>query len=114
VSLNINNQKHLLRALADSGARSSIILEECTFKNLIQRDKNNRTTWSTMGVQFITDKTGLMNFSLPEFYLKQQISCKFHVDDHSKSSSTFDLIIGQYLLGEFGIILNINERHRHS
>jgi hypothetical protein len=58
VSLQINNEEYLLRALADSGASSSIILEEYTSKNLIQRDKSNQTTWSTMGGQFTTDKTG--------------------------------------------------------
>jgi hypothetical protein len=99
----------LLRALADSGASSSIILEEYTSKNLIQRDKCNQTTWSTMGGQFTTDKTGLVIFSLPEFNLQKQISWKFHVDDRSKSSNTYDMIIGRDLLGELGIILNFND-----
>jgi hypothetical protein len=49
VSLNINNEEQLLRALADSGASNRIILEEYTSKNLIQRDKNNQIAWSTMG-----------------------------------------------------------------
>jgi hypothetical protein len=35
VSLIINNEEYLLRALADSGASSSIILEDYTSKNLI-------------------------------------------------------------------------------
>jgi hypothetical protein len=56
VSLNINNNEQLLRALADTGASSSIILEGYTSKNLIQRDKSNQATWSTMGGQFTTDK----------------------------------------------------------
>jgi hypothetical protein len=72
VSLIINNEEHLLKALADSGASSSIILEDYTSKNLIQRDKSNQTTWSTMGGQFTTDKTGLVIFSLPEFNVKKQ------------------------------------------
>ena len=109
VSLNINNEEQLLRALADTGASSSIILEGYTSKNLIQRDKTNQTTWSTMGGQFTTDKTGLVTFSLPEFNLKKQVSWRFHVDDRSKSSSTYDMIIGRDLLGELGIILNFND-----
>jgi hypothetical protein len=32
--------------------------------------------------------------TFPEFNLKKQISWEFHVDDHSKSSSTYDMIIG--------------------
>jgi hypothetical protein len=37
-------KEHLLRALEDTGASSSIILEGYTSKNLIQRDKSNQTT----------------------------------------------------------------------
>jgi hypothetical protein len=60
------------------------------------------------GGQLTTDKIGLVTFSLPESYLKKLISWKFYVDDHSKSSSTFDMIIGRDLLVELGIILNFN------
>ena len=63
-----------------------------------------------MGGQFTTDKSGLMTFSLPEFNLRKQISWVFHVDDRSESSSTYDMIIGQDLLGELGIILNFNDK----
>jgi Aspartyl protease len=73
VSLKINNKEYLLQALADSGASSSIIIEDYTSKNLIHRDKN-QTTWSTMSGQFTTDKTGLVTFSLPELNLKKLIS----------------------------------------
>jgi hypothetical protein len=81
VSLNVNHEKHVLRVLADNVTSSSIILEAYTSKDLIKHDKKNRTTWSTMGGQFTTDKIGLVSFSLPEFNLKKQISWKFHVDD---------------------------------
>jgi Aspartyl protease len=101
---------HLLRALADTGASSSIILEAYTSKLFIKNNDDNKTTWSIMGGQFITDKTGLVTFSLPEFNLKKQISWVFHVDDRSESSSTYDMIIGQDLLGELGIILNFNDK----
>jgi len=109
VSLQLNNEEHLLRALADSGASSSIILEAYASKKAIQTDTNSQTTWSTMGGQFTTDKTGLVIFSLPEFNLKKQISWKFHLDDRNKSSNTYDMIIGRDLLGELGIILNFND-----
>jgi hypothetical protein len=53
-----------------------------------------------------------VTFSLPEFNLKKQMctSCAFHVDDRSESSSTYDMIMGQDLLGESGIIMNFNAR----
>jgi hypothetical protein len=99
--------------LADTGASSSIILEAYTSATFIKTDDSNTTTWSTMVGKFTTNKTGFVTFSLPEFNLKKQIhSClTFHVDDHSESSSIYDMIIGQGrdLLGELGIIMNFND-----
>jgi hypothetical protein len=62
-----------------------------------------------MGGKFTTSKTGFVTFSLPEFNLKKQISWAFHVDDCSGSSSKYDMIMGQDLLGESGIIMNFND-----
>jgi hypothetical protein len=52
-----------------------------------------------------------VTFSLPEFNLKKQVcsSWAFHVDDRSESSSIYDMIIGQDLLGELVIIMNFND-----
>jgi hypothetical protein len=111
VSLIVNNEEHLLRALADTGASSSIILEAYTSAPFIKTDDSNTTTWSTIGGKFTTNKTGFVTFSLPEFNLKKQMwfSWAFHVDDHSESSSIYDMIMGQDLLGELGIIMNFND-----
>jgi hypothetical protein len=111
VSLIVNNEEHLLRALADTGASSSIILEAYTSATFIKTDDSNTTTWSTMGGKYTTNKTGFVTFSLPEFNLKKQMcsSWAFHVDDRSESSSTYDMIIGRDLLGELGIIMNFND-----
>jgi hypothetical protein len=91
----------MLRALADTGASSSIILEAYTSDPFIKTDDNNTATWSTMDGEFTTTKTGMMlvTFSLPEFNLKKQMcsSWVFHVDDRSESSSTYDMIIGNRL-----------------
>jgi hypothetical protein len=100
VSLIVNNQEHLLRVLADTGASNSIILESYTSEifPFIKTDDSNTTTWRTMGGKFTTTKTGMMlvTFSLPELNLKKQMcsSWEFHVDDRSESSSTYDMIIG--------------------
>jgi hypothetical protein len=94
VSLIINNEEHLLRALADTGASGSIILEVYTSAPFIKIDDSNTTTWSTMGGKFTTNKTGFVTFLIPEFNLKKQISWAFHVDDRSESSSTYDMIMG--------------------
>jgi hypothetical protein len=77
-----------------------------TSYHVIQRDKSNQTTWSTMDGQLTTDRTGLVPFSLPEFNLKKQVSWRFHVDDRCKSSNTDDMILGQDLLGKLRINFN--------
>jgi predicted TIM-barrel enzyme len=59
MNLIVNNEEHLLRALADTGASSSIILEAYTSAPFIKTDDNNTTTWSTMGGQFTTTETGI-------------------------------------------------------
>jgi hypothetical protein len=108
VSLNVNHEEHLLIDLADTGVSSSIIFEAYTSKQSIKNNDDNNITWNTMGGQFITNKTERVYFLFPEFNLKKQISWVFHVDDSSESSSTYDMIIGQNLLEELGIILNFN------
>jgi hypothetical protein len=55
----VNNEKHLLRAIADIGANSSIILDAYTSAPFIKKDDNNTTTWSTMGGKFTATKTGI-------------------------------------------------------
>jgi hypothetical protein len=79
VSLIVNYEEHLLIALADTGASSSIILEAYTSVPFIKTDDSNTTTWSTMGGKFTTSKTGFVTFSLPDFNLKKQISWEFHI-----------------------------------
>jgi hypothetical protein len=48
----------MLRALADAGASSSIILEAYTSASFIKTDDNNTTTWNKMGGKFTITKTG--------------------------------------------------------
>ena len=55
-------------------------------------------------------KLDLVNFSLPEFNLKKLITWEFHVDDRSKASDTYGMIIGRDLLGKLCIILNSNDK----
>jgi hypothetical protein len=97
------------RAPADTGARSSIILEAYSSATLpfIRTDDSNKTTRSTMGGKFITNKTGFVTFSLPEFNLKKQISWAFYVDDRSDSSSIYHMIIGNVRRSSWRI------RHNH-
>jgi hypothetical protein len=56
VGLIINNEEHLLRALADTDASSISILEAYTSAPFIKTDDNN-TTNRIMGGKFTTTKT---------------------------------------------------------
>jgi hypothetical protein len=58
MSFIVNNEEHLLRALADTGASSSRILEAYTSAPFIKTDDSNTTTWITMGGTFTTTKLG--------------------------------------------------------
>jgi hypothetical protein len=99
MSLIVNNEEHLLRALADTDARS-IILEAyiSAIFPFIKTDDINTMTWSKMDGKFTTTKLGdAVTFSLPEFNLKKLMctSWSFHVDNRSESSSMHDMIIYQ-------------------
>jgi hypothetical protein len=59
VILIVNNEEHLVRALTDIGASSSIILETYTSATFIKTDDNNKTIWSTIGGKFTATKTGI-------------------------------------------------------
>jgi hypothetical protein len=52
-------EEYLLRALADTGASRSIILEAYTSAPFIKTYHSNKTTWSTIGDKFTTAKTGV-------------------------------------------------------
>jgi hypothetical protein len=71
VNLIVNHEKHLLRALVDTGSDSSSILEAYTSDTFpfIKTDDRNTITWSTMGGKFAATKTGnclmLVTFSPP-------------------------------------------------
>jgi hypothetical protein len=52
LSLIVNNEQRLLRALADTGSSSSIIHEAYTSAPFIKTDDSNTTTWNTMGGKF--------------------------------------------------------------
>jgi hypothetical protein len=74
VTLNVNHEEHMLRALADTGASNNIIHKDYTSKNIIKHNNNDTTTWSIMNAHFTTDKSGIAKFLLPEFNLKKQIT----------------------------------------
>jgi hypothetical protein len=62
MSLIVNKEEYLLRALADTGASSSRIILETYLSApypFIKIDDSNTTTWSTMGGKFMKTKIGI-------------------------------------------------------
>jgi predicted aspartyl protease len=57
VKLIVKHEEHLLRALVDTGASSSIILEAYASLLFIKSDDSNTTTWGTMAGKITTTKT---------------------------------------------------------
>jgi hypothetical protein len=112
VSLIVNNEEYLLRALDDTGARSSSsILEAYTSDLFIKTDDSNTTTWSTMGGKFTKTKTGMMlvTFSPPEFNFQasnKYSSWEFYIDEHSQSSRAYCMINGDASKSPWRIIHN--------
>jgi hypothetical protein len=116
VSLIVNNEEHLLKVLADTGASSIIILEAYTSVPFIKTDNSNTTTWSTMGGKFSTTKTEIFLWHFHSQSSTSRNKCVIlgnfmyiHVDYRSESSSTYDMIMGRDLLGELGIIMNFHD-----
>jgi hypothetical protein len=56
MSLIVNYEEHLLRALVDTSANSSSILEAYALAPFITTDDINPTTWTTIGGKFTTTK----------------------------------------------------------
>jgi hypothetical protein len=50
MSLTVNNEENLLKALADTYTSSIIIFEAYTSAPFIKKDESNTSIWSTMGV----------------------------------------------------------------
>jgi predicted aspartyl protease len=57
MSLIVNNDKHMLKVLADTGASSCIILEAYASATFIKTNESNTITWNTMVGKFTTTKT---------------------------------------------------------
>jgi hypothetical protein len=115
VSLIVNNEEHLPRALANTGASSSIIFEVYTSAPFIKTDDNNTTTWSTMGGKFTTSKTGIFLWHFHSQSSTSRHNCALHghfmlmtVLSH-QAHIIWLLAMYRDLLGELGIIMNFND-----
>jgi hypothetical protein len=67
LSFKANQEENVLRALADTGVSSSIILGSFLSKDHIINGESCQTNWRTVAGHFTTNKKGSVTFLLPEF-----------------------------------------------
>ena len=100
-----------IRALLDTGTSSSIILREFVRKGRANTHKGKRTTWSTLGGNFSTNRKALIDFKIPELSTHKTVTWITHVDDKSSSAhAQFDCILGMDVMCELGIYINTEDK----
>ena len=105
--LNRKFSKKPLHFLFDSGYESSFI----NYKwNKLGNNTNlvSHTLWITCKGTTCTKRKCNLNFKLDEFLTSREVEWNLHVDEieMSKDSLGFDMIIGQDILCELGLIIN--------
>jgi hypothetical protein len=88
VTLNVNHEEHVLSALADTGASSSIILKAYTSKDFNRQNKDNKISWHTMGGHFYSWKDWISKLSTSRIQPQEANYLEFHVDDRAKPLDT--------------------------
>ena len=99
-SFKVKNIKRM-KILFDTGCGATLI-HHSLVENLKQKE-DQPSNWSTKAGSFKTTRTCKINFTLPAFHEKRNISWTAFVDESDKLSSKYDMIIGRDLLGELGI-----------
>ena len=94
-----------IKILFDSGASSSIAQKEIVKKLRIKKEKS--TEWENQIGTFKTSEKCKVQFFLPELYESRLIEWNIHV---TEQKSKCDLIIGQDLMTELGIIINFKKQ----
>ncbi len=95
--------KHIkrMKILFDTGCGATLI-HHSLVKKLKQKEEKP-SKWTTKAGSFQTTRTCKINFTLPAFHEKRNISWTAFVDESDKLTSRYDMIIGRDLLEELGI-----------
>ena len=99
-SFKVKYQKRV-RILFDTGCGATLIHHSLVKRLKLRSDKPSN--WTTKAGSFKTTKTCKINFTLPAFHEKRNISWTAFVDESDKQSSRYDMIIGRDLLEELGM-----------
>ena len=89
-----------IRALLDSGASESLVLEKHTDKLRVKELKTKGTVWSTPAGELHTHSKTKAQFTIPELQDKKLIEWTFHV---TKDMGAYDMIIGRDIMSFLGI-----------
>jgi hypothetical protein len=95
-----------IRALLDSGASSTLVVEKHV-KKLKMRKPSATTTWNTPAGTFGTKGTVKTQFILPELQDSRMIEWDVHV---AKDLGTYDMIIGRDILEDLGIDIKFSTK----
>ncbi len=96
-----------IKVLLDSGASATLVCG-----SLIKKIWNTRTStmrWRKCGGNFHTEYRSKVQLSLPKFSDQKLIKWLVYVDD-STTDFNYDMIIGQNLLKELGMLLDFGQR----
>ena len=96
-----------LKALLDSGASESLILEKHCKKLRVKPTQSSQTVWSTPAGDLQTKSKVKAQFTIPELQDKKLIEWNLHV---TKDMGAYDMIIGRDILSFLGIDLLFSAR----
>ena len=92
-----------MRILLDSGCGATLINKK--FVNENKSIPGKEINWVTKGGKFSTNRKCEVNFSLPAFNTKKEITWNCYVDESDNANNNYDMIIGRDILHELGIDL---------
>ena len=82
--------------LFDSRCGATLINNQ--FLSKLKKKKSGTSKWTSKAGEFVTTKTCIVQFSLPEFHQHREIEWNVYVDDSKSKHCSYDMIIGQDIL----------------
>ena len=96
-----------VRCLFDTGTTQSLVLRQFVKKGRAKGYKGKRTTWTTLGGNFSTNRKALIEFKFPELCTHKTVTWICHVDDKTSSKeAAYDMILGMDLMTSLGIVID--------
>ena len=98
----------LIKILLDSGSSGCLVSKKLSKK--LHTNKTKKSTWSTKGGLFQTNKVAMVSFWFCELHPDKQITWEMHVDESNQLTDRYDIILGRDLLLTLGINLDFNNK----